>query len=66
VAEAEEQATAGVLWHAGNLVFPSDVGTELDRSHVRRAFKKVISDAGIGEDWAPRELRHTFVSLMSD
>ncbi|MQA85393.1 MAG: tyrosine-type recombinase/integrase [Streptosporangiales bacterium] len=22
--------------------------------------------AGIGEDWVPRELRHTFVSLLSD
>ena len=22
--------------------------------------------AGIGEDWTPRELRHTFVSLMSE
>lgn len=22
--------------------------------------------AGIGKDWTPRELRHTFVSLMSD
>ena len=23
-------------------------------------------EAGIGEDWTPRELRHTFVSIMSD
>ena len=22
--------------------------------------------AGVGEDWTPRELRHTFVSIMSD
>jgi integrase len=22
--------------------------------------------AGLGEDWTPRELRHSFVSLMSD
>ena len=22
--------------------------------------------AGIGEDWAPRELRHSFVSVLSD
>jgi integrase len=63
-AEAEERAAAGKLWHDNSLVFPSTVGTELDRSHVRRAFKKVTKDAGLGEDWAPRELRHTFVSLM--
>lgn len=34
--------------------------------NVRRAFRSITKAAGIGEDWTPRELRHTFVSIMSD
>ena len=33
---------------------------------MRRSFRAVCRAAGIGPDWTPRELRHTFVSLMSD
>ncbi|WP_202126041.1 tyrosine-type recombinase/integrase [Actinomadura physcomitrii] len=29
-------------------------------------FRRITSKAGIGEDWTPRELRHSFVSIMSD
>ena len=29
-------------------------------------YKRVCKAAGIGEDWTPRELRTSFVSLMSD
>jgi Phage integrase family len=34
----------------------------------RRAdgFKRITEKAGLGRDWTPRELRHTFVSLLSD
>jgi len=35
-------------------------------SHVRRAFKAITRKAGLGENWTPRELRHSFVSIMSD
>jgi integrase len=31
-----------------------------------RALKAVTKKAGIGENWTPRELRHSFVSIMSD
>jgi site-specific recombinase XerD len=41
-------------------------GPEGCPSHVRRAFPKVWMAAGIGENWSPRELRHTFVSIMSE
>jgi len=34
--------------------------------HVRRAFKAITKRAGLGENWTPRELRHSFVPLMSD
>ena len=36
-------------------------------SHVRREFRKVVEAAGLDSwAWTPRELRHSFVSLMSD
>jgi site-specific recombinase XerD len=44
----------------------SQAGTPLDESHVRRSFKAITKKAGIGENWTPRELRHSFVSIMSD
>ena len=48
-------------------MFPSQVGTPADASHVRRSFRKVIAAAGLDpHDWTPRELRHSFVSLLSD
>ncbi len=49
------------------LVFPSKTGTALDAHNVRRAFRTVAHAAGLtAEDWTPRELRHSFVSLLSD
>ncbi len=34
---------------------------------MRRDFRAVLDDAGlVGREWAPRELRHSFVSLLSD
>jgi integrase len=42
------------------------MGTPLDAANVRREFRAVCKAARIGERWSPRELRHSFVSLMSD
>ena len=28
-------------------------------------FRRITEKAGLGTDWSPRELRHTFVSLLS-
>ena len=64
--QATERLAAGPLWRDHNLVFTSQVGTPLDASHVRRSFKAITKKAGIGENWTPRELRHSFVSIMSD
>jgi len=48
-------------------VFASQAGTELDAHNVRRAFRRIVRAAGLPpEDWTPRELRHSFVSLLSD
>jgi site-specific recombinase XerC len=56
---------AGQAWQDGGLVITSAVGTSLDASHVQRAFKKICEDAGIGPDWTPRELRHTFAETAA-
>jgi integrase len=63
--QRRERAIAGPLWEEHGLVFASSLGTPLDRSHVRRSLRLICRNAGIGEDWAPRDLRHTFVSIMS-
>jgi integrase len=48
-------------------VFASSVGTGMDAANVRRAFRRIASAAGLdSKAWTPRELRHSFVSLLSD
>lgn len=65
--QARERRIAGSAWQEdSDLVFASQVGTPLDASHVRRAFKSITEAAGLGRDWCPRDLRHSFVSLLSD
>jgi integrase len=60
------RAKAGQAWTETGAVFTSRVGTPLDAGNVRRQFKDITERAGLGRGWAPRELRHSFVSLMSD
>ena len=49
------------------LVFITRTGTALEAHNVRRDFRKVVDDAGLaGKEWTPRELRHSFASLLSD
>lgn len=64
--QAKERLAAGKRWEDHGLVFASQAGTPLDVSHVRRAFKAITKKAKLGENWTPRELRHSFVSIMSD
>ena len=66
VRQARQRLAAGTRWRDHGLVFASQAGTPLDASHVRRAFKAITKKVGLGENWTPRELRHSFVSLMSD
>jgi integrase len=63
--QAAERLAAGQLWQDTGLVFTTTIGTELDASNVRRGFRAVAKDAGLVGSWTPRELRHSFVSLMS-
>jgi integrase len=63
----EARVQAGADWHRTGLVFTSKVGTALDAANVRRVFRRVVKAAGLNPaDWTPRELRHSFVSLLSD
>jgi len=63
--QAEDHMIAGPLWQEHGLVFASAVGTPLDASHVRRSLVAICRAAKIDAGWAPRDLRHTFVSIMS-
>jgi hypothetical protein len=65
VRQDEENAAAGELWKDGDLVFTTTIGTALDAANVRRSFRSICRTAGIGGHWAPRELRTSFVSLLS-
>jgi site-specific recombinase XerD len=48
------------------LVFCTRQGFALDAANVRRSFRLVASAAGLNpKEWTPRELRHSFVSLLS-
>ncbi|PGH46917.1 tyrosine recombinase XerC [Streptomyces sp. Ru87] len=63
-----QRLAAGTAWKEHGLVFASAVGTELDSANVRRAFRHALRgvDGIEPSTWTPRELRHSFVSLLSD
>lgn len=64
--QAGERAAAGAEWQDLDLVFCTGRGTGLDAANVRRAFRRVVTAAGLdASSWTPRELRHSFVSLLS-
>ena len=46
-------------------MFTSHLGAALDAANVRKMFKRACTEAGLGDGWTSRELRTTFVSLMS-
>jgi integrase len=64
--QADERLVAGDRWQDTGLVFTTQHGAALDAGNVRKMFKRVCTEAGIGEGWTPRELRTSFVSLMSN
>ncbi|MET8686332.1 site-specific integrase [Streptomyces sp. NPDC004732] len=68
---ARQQAeckAAGGEWDSNGLVFPSVVGERRTALDVRRNFRRLLKEAGFENprDWTPRELRTSFVSLLSD
>jgi integrase len=64
----ERQRATAKRWGETGLVFTTEVGTEMDAANVRRGFRRALHLVpGIDPDeWTPREMRHTFVSLLSD
>ena len=64
--QADARLRAGVLWQDNGLVFTTALGTQLDAADVRRSLRAICRKADLGKEWTPRELRHTFVSLLSD
>jgi integrase len=64
--QAAQKLRAGEEWENSDLVFCTPTGKPLDAANVRRAFRLITKKAGLGVAWTPRELRHSFVSIMSD
>ena len=65
--QARERLAAAELWQDHDLVFCTRTGTPLDRHNVLRELRTIMRKAGLNDkEWTARELRHTFVSLLSD
>jgi integrase len=66
--QAADRLAAGERWHESGLVFTTALGTAMDAANVRRDFRRALDLVpGLDpKDWTPRELRHSFVSLLSD
>jgi len=63
--QALERARAADVWQESGLVFTTSVGTPFESHNLRREFRKVTAAAGLGSRWVPKELRTSFVSMMS-
>lgn len=63
----KQRAAAGHDWQEHGLVFASAVGTPRNANNVLRSFRAIVSKTTLtAEQWTPREMRHSFVSLLSD
>ena len=61
-----QRKAAGEAWQEHNLVFASEVGTQRNANNVLRSFRGILRKTTLTpEDWTPREMRHSFVSLLS-
>ena len=69
-AEQLTQQLACPAWEGTGLVFTDGFGRPLSRQKIHYGFRKLCKAAGItrpdGTPFQPRELRHTFTSLLSD
>ena len=62
----KQRVETGRPLEESDLVFSTVTGTALDPANVRRAFRGVVAAAGMEPtSWTPRELRHSFGSLLS-
>jgi integrase len=65
-AQAEARERNGYEHERIAYVFGTRGDTVKDAGNVRRYFQTIVEGAGVEGSWTPRELRHTFVSWMSD
>lgn len=65
--QERQRAAAGERWQENGLVIASAVGTPRNANNVIRSFRAILAKAeGLAPaEWTPRELRHSFVSIMS-
>ncbi|MFF9896171.1 tyrosine-type recombinase/integrase [Streptomyces longispororuber] len=68
VRQKAECLAAGEAWTDDRLVFPTETGERRDATNVRRNFRALLREAGFEDPgvWTTRELRTSFVSLLSD
>ena len=63
--QADERLAAGDDWQDTGLVFTTCHGAALDAGNVRKMFRRICTEAGRWARLDPRELRTSFVSLLS-
>jgi hypothetical protein len=63
-----DRLRAGDRWQENGLAFATSVGTKMSAGNVRRDFRRALALVpGIDPSiWTPRELRHSFLSVLSD
>lgn len=61
-----DEAELEGLYDPEGFVFCTRNGTPFKLGNLRRDFRKLCQRAGLGDDWTTYELRHSFVSLVSD
>jgi integrase len=65
--QAQQRQNSAAAWREHGLVFASAVGTPRDANNVLRSFRAMVAKTALNaNDWTPREMRHSFVSLLSD
>lgn len=58
---------AGEIWrNPGDLVFTTGIGSPIDPSKARYAFRKILAAGALPSTLTPNHLRHTAASLLSD
>ncbi|PNE41600.1 tyrosine-type recombinase/integrase [Streptomyces noursei] len=67
-AQQVRRESLGLSWGDGDFVFGTSSGEQRTAENVRRNFRVLLGEAGFIEpkQWTPRELRHSFVSILSD
>jgi integrase len=66
--QSADRLAAGERWQGTGLVFTTALGSKMDAANVRRDFRRALALVPSLEplEWTPRELRHSFVSVLSD